>query len=116
MNVREKEGVYGLCLATFAGSRLAEMTENSAGILAIELLAACQGVDFRAPLRTSEILEEAKAMLRQRVPFYDQDRYFAPDIDKSTKLVLSGAFNSLINQDLLPSLRQPEDFTVAKEV
>lgn len=91
-------------MATFAGRRLADMTDNTAGVLAIELLAACQGVDFRAPLKTSEVLEKAKAMLRQRVPFYDQDRYFAPDIDKSTSLVLSGDFNSLIDRNLLPSL------------
>jgi histidine ammonia-lyase len=67
-------------MATFAARRLAEMADNTAGVLAIELLAACQGVDFRAPLKTSPLLEEAKALVRGVVPFYDQDRYFAPDI------------------------------------
>ncbi|BHH83580.1 histidine ammonia-lyase [Desulforhopalus sp. 52FAK] len=91
-------------MATFAARRLTDMKENSAGILAIELLAACQGLDFRAPLKTSTKLEEAKGMLREMVPFYDKDRYFAPDIQKATKLVLSGKFNNLMSKNLLPSL------------
>jgi len=91
-------------MATFAARRLGDMTENTAAIIAIELLAACQGVDLRAPLKTSEPLEKAKAMLRLEVPFYDQDRYFAPDIDKATKLVLSGVYNQFINSTLLPGI------------
>ncbi len=91
-------------MATFAGRRLRDMTENTSGILGIELLAACQGIDFRAPLKSSALLEEAKSMLREKVPFYDKDRYFAPDIAKATELILSGKFNNLVNQDLLPSL------------
>ncbi|SDP30884.1 histidine ammonia-lyase [Desulforhopalus singaporensis] len=91
-------------MATFAGRRLADMKENTAGILAIELLAACQGIDFRAPLKTSEPLENAKALLRQRVPFYDKDRYFAPDIYKAMELILSGNFNTFTTENLLPSL------------
>jgi histidine ammonia-lyase len=91
-------------MATFAARRLADMTENTAAIVAIELLAACQGVDFRAPLRSSKTLEKAKTMLRSRVPFYDQDRYFAPDIAKATQLVLSGDYNQFVHHKLLPSL------------
>jgi histidine ammonia-lyase len=37
------------------------------------------------------------------VAFYDQDRYFAPDIKKAQDLVQSGAFNHLVGTDLLPS-------------
>jgi histidine ammonia-lyase len=91
-------------MATFAGRRLQDMAENTAGIVAIELLAACQGVDFRAPHKTSASLEEAKAMLRERVPFYDKDRYFSPDIAEAVALVLSGRYNALLNEGLLPSL------------
>ena len=90
-------------MATFAGRRLADMAENTAGIVGIELLAVCQGLDFRAPLKSSEPLEKAKSMLREKVPFYDKDRYFAPDIHKATELVVSGRFNELIDADLLPS-------------
>ena len=93
-------------MATFAGRRLSDMAENTAGIVAIELLAACQGLDFRAPLKSSEPLERAKSLLREKVPFYDRDRYFAPDIHKATELVVSGRFNELISGDLLPSFTE----------
>ncbi|SMC82185.1 histidine ammonia-lyase [Desulfocicer vacuolatum DSM 3385] len=92
-------------MAAFAARRLGEMVENSVGVVAIELLAACQGIDFRSPLKTSILLEQARGMLRKKVPFYDQDRYFAPDIKKAANLVKSGAFNPLVTQDLLPSFK-----------
>ncbi|HBG04908.1 MAG: histidine ammonia-lyase [Geobacteraceae bacterium GWC2_58_44] len=87
-------------MATFAARRLLEMADNSAGIVAIELLAACQGVDFRAPLKSSPLLEEAKRVLRQEVSFYDQDRYFAPDIEKAKRLVKAGVFKELMGMGL----------------
>jgi histidine ammonia-lyase len=90
-------------MATFAARRLGDMAENTANVLAIELLAACQGVDFRAPLKSSESLETAKGLVRERVPFYDQDRYFAPDIEKTYNLIRSGELNFLIETSLLPS-------------
>lgn len=74
-------------MATFAARRLQDMHENTVGILAVEFLAACQGLDFRAPLTTSDVLEQAKAVLRAKVPFYDKDRYFAPDIEKAATLI-----------------------------
>jgi len=91
-------------MSAFAARRLAEMAENTGGILAIELLAACQGIDFRAPLKTSPPLEKAKELLREQVVFYDRDRYFAPDIQKASELILSGCYSSLMTAGLLPSV------------
>jgi histidine ammonia-lyase len=91
-------------MANFAARRLREMADNTAGILAVELLAACQGVDFRAPMRSSEALERAKAELRSCVPFYDEDRYFAPDIEAAKRLIQSGFYNEFVETELLPSL------------
>ena len=90
-------------MATFAARRLGDMAENTANILAIELLAACQGLDFRVPLKSSELLESAKSMVRARVPFYDQDRYFAPDIKQIYTLIRKGELNTLLDPSLLPS-------------
>ncbi|WP_163337443.1 histidine ammonia-lyase [Desulfopila sp. IMCC35008] len=90
-------------MATFAARRLLDMAENSGNILAIELLAACQGVDFRSPLKSSAKLEQAKQLVREQVPFYDQDRYFAPDIEKIYTIIRQGVFNSLLHTELLPS-------------
>ncbi|MBY6226011.1 histidine ammonia-lyase [Ferrimonas balearica] len=91
-------------MATFAARRLREMAANSRGVLAVELLAACQGLDFRAPLNASVAVETAKAQLRETVAFYDKDRFFAPDIEKATALLASARYNSLIPATLLPSL------------
>lgn len=90
-------------MATFGARRLLDMAENSGNILAIELLAACQGVDFRKPLKSSAKLEQARALVREQVPFYDQDRYFAPDIEKIYTLIRRGVFNPLVSANLLPS-------------
>ncbi|MCJ8337944.1 MAG: histidine ammonia-lyase [Pseudomonadales bacterium] len=76
-------------MATFAARRLGDMAENCAGILAVEYLAACQGLDFRAPLKSSTVLEQAKTELRAIVPFYDKDRFFSPDIEAAARLVES---------------------------
>lgn len=87
-------------MATFAARRLLEMVDNSTGIIAIELLAACQGIDFRAPCKSSPLLEEAKRVLRQQVSFYDHDRYFAPDIEKAKRLVQAGSYKEIVCEDL----------------
>ncbi|OOF09228.1 histidine ammonia-lyase [Salinivibrio sp. MA427] len=91
-------------MATFAARRLHDMSANTRGILAVELLSASQGIDFRAPNKTSQRLEQAKAELRGVVPFYDKDRYFAPDIEKANALVQTGTYNRLMPSGLLPSL------------
>jgi len=79
-------------MATFAARRLGPMADNSGRIVAIELLAAAQGIDLRAPLKSSAALEQAKAGLREAVPFLDQDRAPAPDIARIFGLVSEGAF------------------------
>lgn len=82
-------------MATFAARRLLSMTENTTGIIAIELLAACQGIDFRRPLKTSATLEKIHALIRQHVTFYEKDRFFAPDIAALKKLIQSEALSDL---------------------
>ncbi len=90
-------------MSTFAARRLGDMAANSAGIVAIELLAAAQGIDFRAPLRTSARLQQVHALVRSKVGFYDHDRYFAPDITAIQALIEAGAFHRFV-PGLLPSV------------
>ncbi len=90
-------------MATFAARRLGEMAENTAGIVAIELLAAAQGVEFHAPLETSATLAEVKALIRAAVPPYDRDRAFAPDIAAVKRLIAEAAFARFIPPETLPS-------------
>jgi histidine ammonia-lyase len=77
-------------MATFAARKLADIASNTAAILAIELLAAAQGVDLRGPNRTSPLLQKVMSTVRAQVPHYDLDRYFAPDIASITRLVEDG--------------------------
>jgi histidine ammonia-lyase len=91
-------------MATFAARRLTDMAENTRGILAVEYLAAAQGLDFRAPLTSSEKIEQAKQILRENVSFYDKDRYFAPDIAKANTILKLAKHNALMPDNLLPSL------------
>ncbi|KMW72360.1 histidine ammonia-lyase [Photorhabdus luminescens subsp. luminescens] len=83
-------------MAPAAGRRLWEMAENTRGILAIEWLSACQGIDFRNGLKSSPILEQARDILRAKVAYYDQDRFFAPDIDAAVKLLAEQHLSSLL--------------------
>jgi len=74
-------------MATFAARRLGAMNDNLRTILAVEYLAAAQGIDFHKPLETSATLQEVHALLRSKVPFLDRDRVFAPDIAAAEALV-----------------------------
>jgi len=91
-------------MATYGARRLGYMAFNSATVIAIELLAAAQGIDLRAPEKTSEILQDMHAKIRAKAAYYDKDRYFAPDIDAVTSLVIAGAFSDPVF-DILPSGR-----------
>ena len=85
-------------MATFAARRLADMADNTAGIVAIELLAAAQGIDFRRPLRSSAPLEEAHAMIRAVAPHLDGDRFLATDIESAKPLAIDGRFEPFCAQ------------------
>ena len=95
-------------MATFAARRLLPMIDNTAHILGIEWLAAAQGIEFLRPLASSAPLEAAHALLRMHSPAIPQDRYLAPDIERATALVHSGALARIL-QTLpdLPALLQP---------
>ncbi len=91
-------------MAPAAGKRLWEMAENTRGVLAIEWLGACQGLDLREGLKTSAKLEQARVTLRREVPHYDRDRFFAPDIEVAVDLLAEGRLTGLLPAGVLPSL------------
>ncbi len=78
-------------MAAHGALRLGRMADNLSVILGVELLCAAQGVEFRAPLRTSAPLTAAMGVLRAQVPALDDDRYMAPDIEAASALVRDGA-------------------------
>ena len=87
-------------MAPAAGRRLWEMAANTRGVLAVEWLAACQGIDLREGLTSSPLLEQARTVLREQVAHYTQDRFFAPDIKRATELLAQGALRQLVPEFL----------------
>jgi histidine ammonia-lyase len=79
-------------MATHAARRLLEMAENAAHIVAIELLAAAQGIELRRPLQSSAPLEAALAKVRAHAAFLDDDRPLSAEIGTIAAEVLTGAF------------------------
>ena len=91
-------------MATFAARRLSAMNANTQNILAVELLAAAEGIEFHRPLQSSAVLEQAHARLRARIPRFDRDRMMAPAIAEAAELVRTRAFERLLPEDFrLPS-------------
>jgi histidine ammonia-lyase len=81
-------------MATHGARRLSDMVENTAHIVAIELLAAAQGIDLRRPLTTSPRLQKALDAIRARAAFLANDRVLSGDIAALAGLVLEGWFTA----------------------
>ncbi|MBK6704847.1 MAG: histidine ammonia-lyase [Caulobacteraceae bacterium] len=79
-------------MATFAGRKAGDIARTAANVIAIELLAAAQGLDFQAPLKTSAPLEKALASVRSVSPNLERDRSLAGDIARVFDLIEAGAF------------------------
>jgi histidine ammonia-lyase len=78
-------------MAAHGARRLGQMVENLEHILGVELLCAAQGIDFRAPLATSQPLQRVVARLREDIAPLGEDRYLAPDLKRARALIASGA-------------------------
>ncbi|CAI8214024.1 Histidine ammonia-lyase [marine metagenome] len=87
-------------MAAHAARRLVRMNANLSVIIGVEAMCGAQGIEFRAPLKTSTALCDAIATLRKEVPTMEKDRYMAPSIEAAAKLVSSG---NLTGSVALPS-------------
>ncbi len=87
-------------MATYAARRLLDIAENCAGIVAIELLAAAQGIDLRRPLATSPDLQRLMQAIRARAAFWDKDRAMAPDIAAIRNLIGDPLFREIVAIDI----------------
>jgi histidine ammonia-lyase len=83
-------------MAMHGALRLHRMNSNTEGIIAIELLAAAEGLDFRRPLKSSVSLEEAHAIVRTKIARRLTDREFSRDIDAARMIIRSGEVASLV--------------------
>ena len=94
-------------MAAHGARRLRRMVKNLNVILGVEAMCAAQGVEFRAPLRTSAPLQAAVRALRTQIHALEEDRYLAPDLAKAAALVADGALSKATGvamPDLLSSV------------
>lgn len=91
-------------MACHGARRLLQMTDNLNAIIGIEALTAVQGVEFRAPLRTSPELEKAMSAVRRVAPTLEVDRYMAGDLDAASRLIAEGGLTDSISPGILPRL------------
>ena len=90
-------------MATFAARRLHKMLDNVANIIAIELLAAAQGVEFHHPQKSSPVIEQVISTLREVSPAFAEDRSMSADITRVATLIDQGVFCKH-SASILPSL------------
>src|SRR5688572_968693 len=79
-------------MGSISGRKLNQVLDNLEYILAIELMSACQAIEFRRPLKSSAILEFAHEYVRQFVRFAEEDRIFADDIVKIKGIISDFSF------------------------
>jgi histidine ammonia-lyase len=87
-------------MATFAARRLSAMLKNTAHIVAIELLAASQGIEFLRPLKSAPALENVLRLVRSVSPAMMADRSLARDIEAVHHLVAAGDVGHAIEADI----------------
>lgn len=74
--------------------KLRQIVEDAERIVAIELMCAAQGLEFRRPLKSGWAIERAHAAVRAVIPRLDRDRILAPDIDALASSVRTGTFDA----------------------
>jgi len=85
-------------MGSISGRKLNKVLDNLEFILAIELLSACQAIEFRRPLKSSALLEFAHDYVREFVGFAEEDRIFAEDINRVAGLIKSFSFVEKVNE------------------
>jgi histidine ammonia-lyase len=85
-------------MGSISGRKLSMILDNLEYILAIELMTACQAIEFRRPLKSSELLEFAHGYVRKFVGFAQEDRIFADDVIKIKNIIGDFSFVEKVNE------------------
>lgn len=91
-------------MACHAARRLLRMTDNLERIIAVEALVAAQGVEMRAPLKTSPRLSKLVSAIRDDIPALGDDRALDRDIETAAQFVRNGLWIDIAGRDLFPGL------------
>jgi histidine ammonia-lyase len=81
-------------MAPIAARKAAAIARNTAGVIAVELMAGAEGIDYHAPLKTSGKLQAVHAAVRKLSPHFTADRYWADEISALQAAVLAGEIGS----------------------
>jgi histidine ammonia-lyase len=81
-------------MAPIAARKAGQIARNAAGVVAVELIAAAQGVDFHAPLKTSPRLQTIHSAIRAISPHLTSDRYWADEMAALQAAVVAGEIGS----------------------
>src|SRR5690349_4602404 len=85
-------------MAPISGRKAGQIARDAAGVVAVELIAAAQGIDCHAPLRTSKALHAVHAKVREHSPHLVSDRYWSDEMAALQAAVLSGEFGTFFFQ------------------
>ncbi|WP_184548887.1 histidine ammonia-lyase [Mucilaginibacter sp. FT3.2] len=85
-------------MGSISGRKLHLVIDNIEYIQAIELLYAAQAMDFRRPMRSTPVIEALHEYVRQYVPFINNDRVFADDINQLHQIITNGSFLATANK------------------
>jgi histidine ammonia-lyase len=77
-------------MSPIAARKAAQIARNAGGVIAVELMAGAEGIDYHAPLRTSPKLRAIHAAVRARSPHFTADRYWADEMAALQAAVLNG--------------------------
>jgi histidine ammonia-lyase len=77
-------------MAPIAARKAGQIARNTAGVVAVELIAAAQGLDYHAPLKTSPKLQAVHARVRELSPHLVSDRYWADEMRALQDAILAG--------------------------
>jgi histidine ammonia-lyase len=77
-------------MAPIAARKAGQIARNAAGVVAVELIAAAQGIDYHAPLKTSQALQKLHSTVRELSPHLVSDRYWADEMAALQAAVLAG--------------------------
>jgi histidine ammonia-lyase len=77
-----------------AALKLKQIVDNAEKVLAIELMTAAQGLEYRRPLKAATEIERARQFIRTLVPRLEEDRFIAGDIERLAKGIRDGDFDS----------------------
>jgi histidine ammonia-lyase len=83
-------------MAPIAARKAAQVARNAAGVIAVELMAGAEGIDYHAPLKTSPGLQEVHASVRALSPHFTADRYWADEMSALQSAVLAGEIGTVL--------------------